>query len=296
MSFSEFLVAMGRETMADAVRNADFRQLEPFFTNELTAYLREYLYVGGMPEVVSDYAEHRDFNEVRRLQTNILRDYDRDFSKHVPIRILERLRLVWSSIPAQLSKENRKFVYGAVRHGARAKDLEEAIQWLVDYGAVRKVSLVSSMKTPLGAYASFSEFKLFALDVGLLAAMAGLDARVILDGSTMFTEFKGALTEQYVLQQLEAGGLQPFYWSSPSSQNEIDFVVDLMGGAVPIEVKAGENLRSKSLKAIRDRFDTPVSVRTSLSGYRDEGWLTNVPLWAAGSLPTILAGRDARQG
>ena len=290
MSFTEFLHAMGREALAIAAEMADFDQLQPLFSDELTSYLKEYLVVGGMPEVVSDYSIHRDLREARRLQTNILRDYDRDFSKHVPIRILERVRLVWSSIPSQLSRENKKFLYGAVRQGARAKDLEEAIQWLVDYGVVRKVPLVSTIKTPLKSYASVSEFKLFALDIGLLGALAGLDAAVILQDLALFMEFKGALTEQYVEQQLETLDIEPFYWSSQTSSNEIDFVVDYANKTIPIEVKAKENLKSKSLKAVHEKFNVPVSVRTSLSGYRDEGWLINIPLWAIGSFQRILAG------
>lgn len=288
MSFCEFLAAMGKDALADAVRRADFDQLQPLFNEELAAYLREYLFVGGMPEVVADYSAHRDFNEARRLQTNILRDYDRDLSKHIPARILERARLVWASIPSQLSKENKKFIYGAVRQGARAKDMEEAIQWLVDYGAVRKVPQLSAVRVPLKSYASLSDFKLYVLDVGLLGALSELDASLVLKGSALFTEFKGSLAEQYVAQQLEVHGFEPMYWSSPNSSGELDFVVGYQGGAVPIEVKAEENLKSKSLKAARDKFSLPTSIRTSLSGYRDEGWLVNVPLWAIGSLGAIL--------
>ena len=288
MSFYEFLVAMGREVLAEALRNTDFEQLQPLFSKELAAYLKEYLFVGGMPEVVADYATHRDLNEARRLQKNILRDYDRDISKHIPARILERTRLVWASIPSQLSRENKKFVYGAVRKGARAKDLEEAIQWLVDYGAISKVPLVSTIRSPLKSYASISEFKLFALDVGLLGALSNLDASLILQGSALYTEFKGSLAEQYVEQQLVSSGFEPFYWSSPTSSNELDFVIDCFDKAVPLEVKANENLKSKSLKAASEKFSISACIRTSLSGYRDEGWLINVPLWAIGSISEIL--------
>ena len=288
MSFHEFLIAMGREALATAVAKADFGQLQPAFTGELVSYLKEYLIVGGMPEVVADYSIHRDVNEARRLQGNILRDYDRDFSKHIPARILERARLVWASIPSQLSKENKKFVYGAVRKGARAKDLEEAIQWLVDYGAIRKIPQISTVKAPLKPYASLSDFKLYLLDVGLLGALSKLDVSLLLQGSALFTEFKGSIAEQYTEQQLEAHGFEPFYWSSPTSSNELDFVVDYLDRAIPIEVKAAESLRSKSLKAAREKFELPVSIRTSLAGYRDEGWLINVPLWAIGSIRSVL--------
>lgn len=291
LSFVEFLDAMGKEALADAVDRADFEQLQPLFSDELAAYLKEYLFVGGMPEVVADYATYRDLKEARRLQKNILRDYDGDFSKHIPARILERARLVWASIPSQLSKENKKFIYGAVRQGARAKDLEDAIQWLVDYGVVRKVPQVSAIRAPLKSYASFSDFKLYVLDVGLLGALAGLDPAQILQGSALFTEFKGTLAEQFVEQQLEAHNIQPLYWSSATSSNEVDFLIDCLDKAIPIEVKAQENLRSKSLKAARDKFTLPISVRTSLSGYRDEGWLINIPLWAIGSIGAILTQR-----
>ncbi|MCL2808387.1 MAG: ATP-binding protein [Coriobacteriia bacterium] len=293
LSFYEFLRAMGKTSMADALVQAGFEELEPLFSDELTKYLKEYFCVGGMPEVVADYAVHRDLSEVRRLQNNILRDYDRDFSKHMPARILERARLVWASIPSQLSRENKKFIYGAVRQGARGKDLEEAIQWLVDYGVVHKVSLVSATRAPLKSYASFSEFKLYTLDVGLLGSLAGLDVSVILQNSALFTEFKGSLTEQYVEQELKAHGFEPHYWSSPSSANELDFLIECNGKAVPVEVKAKENLKSKSLKAAHDKFSLPISVRTSLSGFRDEGWLVNIPLWAIGSIHTVLNRRTS---
>jgi len=288
MSFCEFLDAMGRSTLASAVRQANFDQQQPLFSDELAGYLKEYLFVGGMPEVVADYSTQRDFKEVRRLLRNILRDYDRDLSKHIPSRILERARMVWASIPSQLAKENKRFIYGAVRQGARAKDLEEAIQWLVDYGIVSKIPQVSTLRIPLKSYASLNEFKLYVLDVGLLGALAGLEASVVLEGSTLFTEFKGSITEQLVEQQLKAHGFELFYWSSPNSANELDFAIDYLGKPIPVEAKAEENLKSKSLKAVRDKFALPLCIRTSLSGYRDEGWLINIPLWSIGSTQAIL--------
>lgn len=288
MSFIEFLMALGKVQLAEAIESADFALLEPLFKEELVSLLRSYYYVGGMPEVVADFVLHRDFFEARRLQKNILNDYDRDLSRHIPPRILERTRLVWSSIPSQLAKENKKFVYGAVRSGGRGKDFEESIQWLVDYGTVLKSPRLSSLHTPLKSYASASAFKLFVLDVGLLGALANLDAQAVLEGSTLFTEFKGALTEQYVAQQLLAQDVELYYWASDDSRVEIDFVLDQGKEAIPLEVKAEENLKSKSLISARDRFDIPLSIRTSLSGYRDEGWLLNIPLWAIGSINPIL--------
>jgi predicted AAA+ superfamily ATPase len=216
-----------------------------------------------------------------------LNTYDQDFSKHAPLRILERMRLIWASIPSQLAKENRKFIYGLVREGARARDFEEAIQWLVNYGVVRKVSRASAIRSPLAGYEELAHFKLFTLDVGLTSALAGLEAKTILDGSSVFTEFKGALTEQYVEQQLEAAGLRPFYWS-PDSHAEVDLLAEVDGRAIALEVKAAENLRSKSLRVAREKYGLDKVMRTSLSPHRDQGGLVNVPLWAIRALPAIV--------
>jgi predicted AAA+ superfamily ATPase len=288
LDFPEYLAARGQELLADAVLQGRMGDIEPVFSKKLTGLLREYLFVGGMPEVVAEFAQHHDLTEARRIQQSILSDYDRDFSKHAPLRMLERMRLVWSSVPSQLAKENRKFLYGTVRPGARARDFEEAIQWLTDYGALRKVNRVAAIRSPLTAYEELAHFKLFALDVGLTSALAHLDARAVLEGSTLFTEFRGALTEQYVEQQLESAGLRPCYWSSESNA-EIDLLVEVQGQPLPIEVKAGENLRAKSLKVAHQRFGLEKSVRTSLSPYRDEGWLTNIPLWAIRGIRPLLS-------
>ncbi|MDR1713337.1 MAG: AAA family ATPase [Coriobacteriales bacterium] len=288
LSFLEFLTACGAEMLATQIAMLDFTNLEPVFAEKLASLLREYLYVGGMPEVVADFAKHRDCAEARRLQRGILNTYDQDFSKHAPLRILERIRLAWASIPAQLAKENRKFVYGYVREGARGRDFEESIQWLVDYGVADKVCRVSAIKQPLAGYEELEHFKLFTLDVGLTSALANLDAKVILEGSSIFTEFKGALTEQYVQQQLRAVGLRQFYWS-PDSRAEVDLVTQIDAQVLPIEVKATENLRSKSLKVATEKYKLPKAMRTSLSAYREQDWLINIPLWAIGALPDIAA-------
>lgn len=279
LSFDEFLDAVGQGAIAQRLREQGPESIDSAFSDKLEGLLKEYLFVGGMPEVVADFAEHRDFAEARRLQNLIAEAYDSDFSKHAPLRILERMRLVWESLPSQLAKENRKFVYGAVRQGARAREFEESIQWLVDYGAVVKVPRVTALREPLSGYGDGSAFKLFCVDVGLLGALARLSASTTIDGTAVFTEFKGALTEQYACQQLVAQGTSPCYWSAERSDAEVDFAIEGQRGPLPIEVKAAENLKAKSLRSARDRFGIERCIRTSLSGYRDEGWLVNIPLW-----------------
>ena len=198
------------------------------------------------------------------------------------------MRLVWKSLPGQLARENKKFVYGAVRPGARARDFEESLQWLSDYGAIAKVPRVSALRLPLASYEDPSAFKLFCTDVGLLGALADLDPTAVLDGSRLFTEFKGALTEQYVAQELRRKRYQPVYWSSDTGAAETDFCIAFDGKPIPIEVKAGENLRSKSLRVACDKFGLDKALRTSLSPYRNDSWLTNVPLWAIGQFEKLL--------
>lgn len=283
LCFEEFLRAVAGEPIANALHDVDMEALGGV-SDLLEERLRQYLLVGGMPESVACFAKTGDFNEARRLQLGILAAYDADFSKHAPARILERMRLVWRSLPGQLARENKKFVYGAVRGGGRARDFEESLQWLFDYGVAYKVGRVSALREPLSFYEDVSAFKLFCVDVGLLAAQAGLDVRAVLEGSSLFTEFKGALAEQYVCQELLHAGLRPVYWSAGSGKAETDFSVELASRVIPIEVKAGENLRSKSLGVACDKFGLERAVRTSLSGYRDEGWLVNVPLWAIGRI------------
>lgn len=283
LSFEEFLRAANGDPVADALEAQDLGALERLH-DVLAARLRDYLAVGGMPEVAQAFVRSGDYNECRRLQRQIVDGYEADFSKHAPARILERMRLVWKSLPGQLARENKRFVYGAVRPGARARDFEECIQWLVDYGVASKVPRVDALRYPLVGYEDVSSFKLFCVDVGLLGALAGLDQKIVLDGSRLFTEFKGALTEQYVDQQLLAHGHAPVYWSSSTGTAETDFAIEKDGALLPIEVKAAENLKSKSLKVVCEKFSLSRAVRTSLSPYRDEGWLVNIPLWAIGQI------------
>ena len=238
-----------------------------------------------MPEAVLQFVTDHDLKMVRAVQNKLLLAYENDLSKHAPNEIVTRIRLLWNSIPAQLAKENKKFIYGLVREGARAREYEVAITWLLDIGLIYKVNRVKKPDFPLCAYQDFSAFKLFVLDVGLLGAMSRLSAKVILEGSRLFEEFKGALTEQYVLQQLVVNPENDiFYWSSESGTAELDFLVQNDDRIIPIEVKAEENLQAKSLKIFTEKYKNENAVRTSMSDYRKEEWLTNLPLYAVGNL------------
>jgi hypothetical protein len=284
MSFAEFLMAANNEMLAQSLLEGNVEQLSEVFSEKLAALLKEYMFCGGMPEAVAAFVDAGNYAVVRRIQNGILHDYDADFLKHMPPRVLERTRLVWSALPAQLAKENKKFVYGAVREGGRARDFEESIQWLVDYGVVVKVPRISAIKQPIDGYAKLNDFKLFCVDVGLLGAMARVDAGAILQGDALFVEFKGALTEQFVCQQLIAAGFSPYYWSAERGQAETDFVVQGASAVVPIEVKAARNVRSKSLGVACEKFGLTSAVRYSMAGYKRQENLTNLPLWAAGLL------------
>jgi predicted AAA+ superfamily ATPase len=253
------------------------------FKEKYIQLLRQYYYVGGMPEVVASFVENNDFAEVRELQKAILTAYERDFSKHAPNEIVPRIRMVWDSIPSQLSKENRKFVYGQIKKGARAKEYELALAWLKDSGLVYRIERVTKPGIPLKGYADRDAFKLFICDVGLLAALGDIDPRTLLDGNAIFTEFKGALAEQYVLQQLVVKKDMPvYYWSASEEggKSEVDFVVQVSGSVIPIEVKAEENLQAKSLKIYCEKYHPEVAIRTSMSDFREESWLVNLPLYA----------------
>ena len=229
---------------------------------------------------VQSYVNDKDFGRVREIQKDLLNYYRQDFSKHAENSLVPRLNLVWDSIPMQLAKENKKYIYGQVREGARAKDFELAIQWLLDCGLIHKVNRVSKPALPLKAYLNLDAFKIYLLDIGLLIAMTDLDARVIIDGNRIFTEFKGALTEQYVLQQLISEvGVIPYYYSTENSSGEIDFMVQGKTSVIPIEVKAEENLRAKSLKMFCEKYHPKYAIRTSMSDYREQEWMTNIPLY-----------------
>lgn len=279
LSFKEFLMATGNERFADLLDKRDIQMITAFKQTYIDA-LKSYYFVGGMPEAVQSFAEDKDFNEVRDIQKRILAAYEQDFSKHAPNEIVPKIRMVWNSIPAQLAKENKKFVYGLVREGGRAKDYETAIMWLTDCGLVHKVSRVNAAGIPLKAYEDLKAFKLFVLDVGLLGCMTGLGQRTLLDGNDMFVEFKGALTEQYVCQQLKTiEDLGVYYYTNDRGSCEVDFVVDTGERVIPVEVKAEVNLKAKSLKSYREKYSPEISVRSSMADYKREDWLLNLPLY-----------------
>ena len=284
LSFFEFLDAVGEAKMVELLEQHNW-QLITIFRNKYEERLRQYYFVGGMPAVVASFAADADLNKVRTLQRNILEAYERDFSKHAPANEVPRIRMVWRSIPSQLAKENKKFVYGAVKEGSRAKDFELAIEWLKDAGLVYKVCRCKKALLPLAAYEDFSAFKLFLSDVGLMCAMGNVPAQSILGGNVLFSDFKGALTEQYVLQQMMAiEGLSVYYWSAENSRGEIDFLVQHADRIVPIEVKAEENLQAKSLRVFVERNAGLKGMRLSMSPYREQDWLVNYPLYSVQAL------------
>lgn len=280
LSFREFLLALGEDALEQHIREANFDMMG-VFKERYEDLLKIYYFVGGMPEAVSIFARHGDFAKVRQTQKDILGTYQGDFAKHAGKVIGERCRLIFDSLPRHLSKENKKFVYGVVKKGARGRDLDDALRFLLDAGLVSKVNRVSAPGLPLSAYADESAFKLYCVDVGLLGALADIDSKTIVDGNALFTHFKGALAEQYVHQQLVSDcGKKAYYWSSEKGSAELDFLIEGDNTVVPIEVKAEENLKSKSLSQFCKSFGHANAVRLSLSGYREQSWLTNVPLYA----------------
>lgn len=284
MSFREFLCAMGQESLEAVLRSGD-KGLMDAFQDKYSMWLRNYYFVGGMPEVVNCFAQTKDYARVRQIQNDIVMQYRGDFGKHTEPRELPRINMVWESIPIQLAKENKKFFFGQMKKGARSAQFEVAIQWLVDSGLVHKVSRVNEPHVPLAAYKDFSAYKLFLLDVGLLGALSGLDAGSILDGNDIFVEFKGALTEQYVLQQILADTpYVPYYFGTESATFEQDFLIQKGKDVVPIEVKAQGNVRSQSLRHFCDKYNPGKAVRLSMKEYCDQGWMENIPLYAVYNL------------
>lgn len=284
MDFEEFLWASGRKRMADAVANRSW-DIMAVARDAMREALKEYCFVGGMPAVVQSFSNHHDFNEVRRLQNEILANYSNDFSKHAPAAELPRIRMVWNAIYGQLAKENRKFIYGALKQGARAKEFEVAIEWLIGAGLIYKVQRVKTPELPLTAFADLSAFKLFMLDIGLFCAMGKISPTMIINGNELFLTAKGAMTEQYVANQLRTvEAAYVGYWSAENSSGEIDFLVQYADKIIPIEVKAEENLKSKSLRAFVEKHPALHGIRLSMSDYREQDWITNVPLYAVSTL------------
>ena len=279
LSFEEFLLAMGEERFVELLNKKDFKTIK-LFNNKYEKLLKQYCYVGGMPEIVQDFVENKDFESVRNLQKEILSAYEEDFTKHIPTNTVAKIRLLWKSIPAQLSKENKKFIYGAAKEGARARDFEAALSWLINSGLVYRVNKITKPDLPITAYEDFNSFKLFVLDVGLLGAMTDLQADTIIDGNRIFEEFKGAIAEQYVLQQFKTiKDLPVFYWSNETSRAEIDFVIQIKSDVVPVEVKAERNLQAKSLKVYMEKFKPNYVIRTSMADYKKTDNLIDLPLY-----------------
>lgn len=278
MSFEEFLINLNEQPLVHALHHRQWEIIEPFH-EKLISLLRIYYFVGGMPEAVKTYIESKDLEEVRTIQHAIIVGYENDFAKYAPNNIVPKIRLVWQSILGQLAKENRKFIYGQLKKGARAKDFEEAINWLTNAGLVLKSTQISKPSIPLKSYANYDIFKLFLLDIGLLNAMGNISQQILLNKNQLLVEFKGAFTEQYVAQELKLR-FDLVYWSAENATAEIDFIIQKELDVKPIEVKAEENLKAKSLKVYREKYNSPNGIRTSMSPYRKEEWLENLPLYA----------------
>lgn len=281
LSFIEFLSAVGEGPLAEAILHKSWSVLNPL-SEKIRDLLLKYYYVGGMPECVQTYISTQDFNEVRRVQNAILDTYDNDFSKHAPTAEVPRIRMVWNSIRGQLARENKKFIFGTLKQGARAREFELAIEWLRDAGLVHKVYRTKKGLMPLSAYEDFSAFKLFMLDIGLMVAMSKLSPSVLIDGNALLLDAKGAFAEQYVLQQLKTCGrdIDIYYWSAENSSGEIDFLLQVADKIIPVEVKAEENLRAKSLRVFVNAHKGLHGIRLSMSAFREQDWLTNYPLYA----------------
>ncbi|MCL1874211.1 MAG: AAA family ATPase [Clostridiales bacterium] len=279
LNFCEFLEAIGESELVRLLMKKDW-QLIAAFKSKFIDYLRKYYFIGGMPESVAVYSEDRDYIAVRKVQEEILTAYNEDFSKHVPSGDLAQVRNVWNNITRQLAREKKRFSPGIVKKNSRLKDYENALQWLTDAGLIYKVEQISIPSIPLKNYTS-SAFKIYFLDVGLLSCMAELDSKVLLEGAAIFKEFKGSLTENYVCQELINYGKKPFYWSSEATA-EVGFVFKHNSNIYPLEAKAEENLKAKSLKVYKEKFKPALCLRTSMKDYREEGWLTNIPLYAIG--------------
>ena len=289
-NFKEFLLANGEETLIDFINNNSLREIPKVITDKLTDYLKLYFVIGGMPAVVSSWIETRDFSEVETRQRDILETYENDFSKHAPKNLVPKLRYLWNSVPSQLAKENKKFIYGLVRKGGRAREYEEAMLWLLDSGLLRKLGRITKAAVPLKAYEDLKAFKLYHLDVGLLRVMSELSPEAIIDGIKIFEEYKGALTEQFVLSEL--AGLDfirsIYYWTSEATA-EVDFVFADSSDIFPLEVKASANLKAKSLKIYRERYSPNLAIRTSLANLKLDDGLLNVPLFTLFNLKNYLS-------
>lgn len=289
MNFFEFAKALGEEKLIELIEKKDFQMIS-VFKNDFEKLVKMYCYIGGMPEVVQNFVDNRDYKKVREIQKNILSSYENDFSKHVPSNTVEKIRMLWRTIPSQLAKENKKFIYNVIKTGARAKEYELALLWLKDAGLVYQVNRIKKPDLPLIAYQDFEAFKLLIVDVGLLSALTNLDVKTILEKTQIFEEFKGAIAEQYVYQQLKSADDIPiYYWSNDSSRSEIDFVIQLGEYVIPVEVKAEKNLKAKSLNNFIQEYKSKKSVRTSLADYKlNDNNLYDIPLYAITNIEEII--------
>lgn len=281
MSFYEFLLATGNLKLVKLIEEKDWQLLISLRTN-IISLLKSYYFVGGMPEAVLSFSLDNNYSQVRKIQENILLSYEQDFAKHAPTEVIPRIRMIWNAVVSQLAKENKKFIYGLLKEGARAKEFETALNWLENYGLIYRVNRTKKANFPLAAYSDLSAFKLYILDVGLLGAIGNLNPKTIVEKEQLFSEFKGALTEQFVLQELKVTGQkQLYYWANDSGSAEIDFIFENHNTIIPLEVKANENLQAKSLKTFALKYPGIHCYKTSLSDYRQESWVTNVPLYGA---------------
>lgn len=288
LDFEEFLIAINEESLANMIKTCNVDMIR-VFSDKYKRFLKEYYYVGGMPEVVESYAKYKDYNRVRKIQKELLTSYENDFSKHVPKGELPKVIQIWNNFNTQLARENKKFIYGAIKESARASEYENAINWLVDSGLLYKINRVKDCKIPLDGYVDYGAFKLYFLDVGLLSAKNNLDIQTILEGNKIFVEYKGALTEQYVLEEIKSNyGININYWSNDSGQAEVDFVIQNGNEIIPIEVKAEQNLQAKSLKVFIQKFDTKNNIRTSMTDYKKESWLVNIPLYMISKFKDLI--------
>ena len=294
-SFNEYLRTVA-PSLLDYLQTIPLEPLADAFTAKLNSYLREYIAVGGMPAALSTFIDTHDVWAADRVLDSVMQAYESDFSKHIPSKDIPKLYMIWQSIPSQFARENRKFIYGEVRKGARAKDLEDAMQWLLNASMIRKVELAEVPELPLAAVADRKIFKLYPSDVGILRKLAKLSPTVILDSHDIFSDFKGRLAENLVLEQLLAMDYSPVcYWYNPDGQAEVDFLIQDNDIVIPVEVKSGMNLNAKSLRSFREKYNPQIAIRTSLNNLKFDNGLLNIPLYLFGELPRLLQMARANQ-
>lgn len=279
MTFTEFLVADGQQNLVDYMESiTTIESIPNIFFDRLSEKLKAYFIIGGMPEVVNSWVKEKDMEKVNKIQNNILRAYESDFSKHTSNIEANRISIIWNSIPSQISKENKKFLYQVAKEGARAREYEAALNWLKDANIVNKIYNVTKPSMPLISYNDLSAFKIYVNDVGLLRKMTDLDSKIIIEGNKLFEEFKGALTENYVLQTLITIGLNPYYFTF-DNRYEIDFMIQYKNEIIPIEVKSSENINSKSLKIYNEKYNPKQRLRFSMRNLNKDENLVNIPLF-----------------